>query len=186
MNKASKHSRSAANTLVDTQLLDKTTDTSHNMPVRGDYLFITITVSDDSQYVHNNYETRKDKFICNTKLMFKRYLRGYEEYKFALELTLNGRLHWHGYIKINNPEHVLNSIFTMERLHHLTQIKPTYNNNGIHFDVQKMYKFDETYMLKDNETMKTIITNNTKCTINDLKYLEKEDTDHDITTLLDL
>lgn len=79
---------------------------------QGDLLAMTINPCPlEQHYKYDNgrlktYEDRKDSYVSEWKSIFKGWMFQclVSEYKFYLEISKHGLLHWHGYVRINNPE----------------------------------------------------------------------------------
>lgn len=145
-------------------------DTSHNSPRKGDSLFITFNPPDDEQFTHIiDYKERVDKFIAHHKALLLHHLKGYESYDFYLEQSLNGRLHLHGLLKINDVKIVLHTL-------RLCAHSETLNGHKIcikecrRIDIQKVKDLNRTsiYIQKDHDLYQTKISDKSQITLEDL------------------
>jgi len=141
-----------------TSSIEKTIET-HKMVRKNDVVSITITASIPLQHFYDQsikssriqpYSQRKENFIKEWRTIFKGWYldNSLIEYKFWLEISKSGLLHWHGYGKVNDPE---------KFNHTLGYYK--YVQKKVNIDVDTIDDIEKwiSYCSKDNSIMKTII-----------------------------
>lgn len=156
-------------------------DETHAMPREGDYISITLNPADYEQYADSCNETRENKMKSRFKSMLVRWLKGFVSYQFCMEYSINGRLHFHGWIKIKDPKILLNSIYNISHLESFGSKKPSISK-GHYIDVDRVDDFVtwNNYVCKDHKIMDSMITDTSKYTQDDLMYLNKNELDTDL------
>ncbi len=118
---------------------EKTLET-HKMYRNGDTLSITINPSQQN-FTCNNLNNRLLKFT--TYWSGKLEACPASEFEFDLEMSKTGRLHWHGYVIVND---------SLELGHWIGKLKELKNN--IDLDTVGIIKTWKKYIRKDNEIFK--------------------------------
>ncbi len=130
---------------------------THKMRAVNDLVSVTISPPPPEQQlklirksgIFPDYKTRKETFVEEWSNIFKHW-PGIKAYEFYLEISKNGLLHWHGSVRIEDPQ-----LFN----HGLACLKYMYTKApAIDVDtVNDPAKWRE-YIKKDHPTMRTKIT----------------------------
>lgn len=91
---------------------------THAMPQSGDYVEITIAPPDCEEKMHIfNPEKREKKFLEDYVELIKEIMNyeHFKEYLITYEVSLNGRLHWHGIVQLGEvPRYALMRLQSFE------------------------------------------------------------------------
>lgn len=91
--------------------LDHKTIESHKMPRQCSGIAITISPADNEQnFLEKDATKRLRSFYNKWNKLIHETLTGHKEFEFHVEISINGRLHLHGYIEVDTPIDILSSI----------------------------------------------------------------------------
>jgi hypothetical protein len=121
--------------------MNENTIENHKLYRNGDYLAITINPAD--QFLNEiTYSRRAQKFCSYWHAKLQSVPS--DEYQFNLELSRYGRLHWHGYVKVDDPCLMANWV----------AIKKYKKNSNIDVDTVDDIDVWKKYIMKDEELHK--------------------------------
>lgn len=137
---------------------------THSLYRKGDTRTLNISPPLTNQFLE--VDTTEERLMKFTNWWIKKMgsTNGFK-FKLYLEISKYGLLHWHGKILIQNPIQTAHSI---GKLKYKDQMR-------IELDTIKDIKVWDDYITKDNEIMKTIISNKSRPTKGILQWMDKKE-----------